>query len=160
MSLRSGCGTCTHSAWVRPCHGAVGTSGGLEPQALYLCRGTHDPAMTLENDPVPPLYRLTVSCLGQFVTSEPLGSRRASLWSIPRRPPQAGATRSTVSSSGCLMQCLVTHDETLGLCGLCSRGRGSASRAAGVGSLKFHVERRWPSLRDPCGPRVTPRPGW
>ena len=68
MSPRSGCGTCTHSAWVRPCHGAVGTSGGLEPQALYLCRGTHDPAMTLENDPVPPLYRLTVSCLGQFVT--------------------------------------------------------------------------------------------
>src|SRR5437773_6187982 len=68
MSLRSGCGTCTHSAWVRPCHRAVGTSGGLEPQALYLCRGTHDPAMTLENDPVPPLYRLTVSCLGQFVT--------------------------------------------------------------------------------------------
>jgi len=49
-----------------------------------------------------------------------------------------------VSSSGCLMQCLVTHDETLGLCALCSRG--SAPRAAGVDSPKFHVERRRPSL--------------
>ena len=44
------------------------------------------------------------------------------------------------------MRCLVTDDETLGLCVLCSRG--SAPRAAGVDSPKFHVERRRPSLRD------------
>src|SRR2546426_12645939 len=99
--------------------------------------------MTLENDPVPPLYRLTLSCLGQFVTSEPLGSRRASLWSIPRRPPQAGATRSTVSSSGCLIQWNVAEDEKLGVRGVCRLSKKNTSRAAGVGSLKFHVESRW-----------------
>src|SRR5256885_5492408 len=46
---------------------------------------------------------MTVAFLGQFVTT--LNLRRASLWTIPS-PPEAGATRRTVSSSGRLMQCL------------------------------------------------------
>ncbi len=56
-----------------------------------------------------------------------------------------------VSDPGCLMQCLVTHDETLGLCVLGSPRSRQRARAAGIAGPSSTWNAGGPSLRNLLG---------
>ncbi|SRR6266480_269997 len=101
-----------------------GSAGGLGAQALYRRRAT----LSVANDSQMILYVIFIALLSRGWRNHrpPLGLRSFLVEHLPS-PPQAGAPRSTVSSSACLMQCLWLTTRRSGLCALCSQGRGSAA---------------------------------